>query len=174
MLILIRILIFTSIITFHNLLYAETNVVFLDMNKIYNESIAGKFIFSELEKINKKNISNFKKNEEKLKKEEQEIFSQKNILSKEEYDKKVLFFKEKVEKYKNERNKSIEELKDKRIKAINELSNSVNKILAEYSNEREISFVVPKKNIIIGKSELDITNDIMIILDKNIKKININ
>ena len=37
MLILIRILIFTSIITFHNLLYAETNVVFLDMNKIYNE-----------------------------------------------------------------------------------------------------------------------------------------
>jgi len=172
--ILIKALIFTSMLFFSNFLYAETNVVYLDMNVIYNKTKVGKLIFTELDKIQKNNISNFKKSEESLKKEEQKIFSQKNILSEEEYEKKVLSFTKKVEKYKSNRNKSINELKKKRVKSINDLSMSVNKILAEYAEEKKISFIIPKKNIIIGKLELDITNDILMIVDKKIKKININ
>ena len=172
--VLIKVLIFTSLLLFNNSLYAETNIAYLDMNKIYYETKVGKLIFSELEIINKNNISNFKKDEESLKKEEKKIFSQKNILSEEEYEKKVLSFTEKVDKYKSNRNKSINELKNKRVKSINELSRSVNKILAKYSEEKKISIIIPKKNIIIGKSELDITNDILMIVDKRIKKITIN
>ena len=167
-------LFFTSMLLFSNSLYAETNIVYLDLNIIYNETKVGKLIFTELEKIQKNNISNFKKNEESLKKEEQKIFSQKNILSEEEYEKKILSFNKQVDKYKSNRNKSINELKNKRVKSINKLSKSVNKILAEYSDEKKISFIIPKKNIIIGKSELDITNDILIIVDKKVKKITIN
>jgi len=172
--VLIKVLIFISLLLFSNSLYAEANVVYLDMNVIYNDTKVGKFIFTELEKIQKNNISNFKKSEESLNKEEQKIFSQKNILSEEEYKKKVLTFKEKVEKYKSDKNKSINKLKEKRVKSINELSASLNKILAKYSEEKKISLIIPKKNIIIGKFELDITNDILKIVDKRIKKININ
>jgi outer membrane protein len=172
--VLIKALIFTSMLLFNNFLYAETNIVYLDMNIIFNETKVGKLIFTELEKIQKNNISNFKKSEESLKINEQEIFLQKNILSVEEYEKKILSFKEKVDKYKSNRNKSINELKNKRVKSINELSRSVNEILAEYSKEKKISFIIPKKNIIIGKSELDITNDILMIVDNKVKKITIN
>ena len=172
--VLIKVLIFTSLLLFNNSLYAETNIAYLDMNKIYYETKVGKLIFSELEKINKNNISNFKKDEESLKKEEKKIFSQKNILSEEEYEKKVLSFKKKVDKYKSNRNKFINKLKEKKVKLINELSKSVNIILAEYSEKKQITFVIPKKNIIIGKSEFDITNDILIIVNKKIKKIYIN
>ena len=172
--VLIKVLIFTSLLLFNNSLYAEINVVYLDMNVIYNETKVGKLIFTDLEKIQKSNISNFKKEEESLKKEEQKIFSQKNILSEEEYEKIVLSFKEKVDKYKSDRNIFINKLQEKRVKAINELSTSVNKILAEYSEEKKISFIMPKKNIIMGKAELDITNDILKIIDKKVKKININ
>jgi Skp family chaperone for outer membrane proteins len=172
--VLIKALIFTSMLLFNNFLYAETNIVYLDMNIIFNETKVGKLIFTELEKIQKNNISNFKKSEESLKINEQEIFLQKNILSVEEYEKKILSFKEKVDKYKSNRNKSINELKNKRVKSINELSRSVNEILAEYSKEKKISFIIPKKNIIMGKSELDITSDILMLVDKKIKKININ
>ena len=171
--VLIKVLIFTSLLLSNNSLYAETNAVYLDMNIIYNETKVGKLIIAELEKIQKKNISNFKQIEESLKKEEQKVFLQKNILSEEEYKKKVLTFTEKVEKYKSDKNKSINKLKEKRVKSINELSASLNKILAEYSEEKKISFIIPKKNIVIGKSELDITDDILIIVDKKIKKINI-
>ena len=172
--ILFKNFIFLSLLFYSSLLYAETGIAFLDMDIIYNKSSAGTSIFKELEKINNKNISKFKKNEDLLKKEEQQIAAQKNILSKEEFEKKVLFFKEKVNKYQTERNKTINELKKKRMKAIKDLSLSVNKILAEYSDEKKISIIVPKKNIIIGKNELDITKDILTLVDKKIKKINLN
>jgi len=172
--ILIKVLIFTSLLLFNNSLYAVTNVAYLDMNMIYNETKVGKLIFTELEEIQKNNISNFKKSEESLKKEEQKIFSQQNILSEEEYKKKVLSFKEKVDKYQSDRNKSINKLKEKRARSIKELSTSVNKILAEYSEEKKITLIIPKKNIIMGNTELDITNDILKIIDKKVKKINLN
>jgi len=171
--VLIKVLILTSLLLFNNSLYAETKIVYLDMNVIYNETKAGKLISAELEKIQKNDISNFKKIEESLKKEEKKIFNQKNILSDEEYEKKVLSFKEEVDKYKFNRNKSINKLKENRVKSINELSKSVNKILAEYSEEKKISLIIAKKNIVMGKSELDITEDILMIVDKKIKKINI-
>jgi len=166
--VLIKVSICTSLLLFNNSLYAETNVAYLDMNVIYNETKAGKLIFNKLNEIEKNNISNFKKSEESLKKEEQKIFSQKNILSKEEYEKKVLSFKGKVDQYKSDRNKSINKLKKKRIKSLNELSTSVNKILAEYSEEKKITLIIPKKNILMGNTELDITNDILIIINKKI------
>ena len=172
--VLIKVLIFTSLLLFKNYSFAETNIVYLNMDVIYNDTKVGKLIFAELEEIQKKNISNFKKSEELLQKEEQKIFSQKNILSKEEYEKKVISFKEKVDKYKSDRNKSINELKEKRVKSINELSVSVNKILAEYSEEKKITLIIPKKNIIMGNTEIDITNDILKIINDNVKKININ
>ena len=62
---------------------------------------------------------------------------------------------------------------NKFIRLVNKLSNSVNEILAKYSEEKKISFIMPKKNIVIGRSELDITNDILIIVDDKIKKISI-
>jgi Skp family chaperone for outer membrane proteins len=141
--VLIKVLIFTSLLLFKNYSFAETNIVYLNMDVIYNDTKVGKLIFAELEEIQKKNISNFKKSEESLKKEEQKIFSQKNILSEEEYQKKVLTFKEKVEKYKSDKNKSINKLKEKRVKSINELSASLNKILAEYSEEKKNNIYYP-------------------------------
>ena len=64
-----------------NSLSHEKSIVYIDLNKIMSNSIAGKSITSQLENNHKKNISKFKVIEEKLKKEEAEIISQKNIYS---------------------------------------------------------------------------------------------
>ena len=171
---IIKFFIIISLFFFNNNSSAESEIVYLDMDIIYNETKAGKSIFNEIEKLNKKNVSNFKKVEESLKKEEEKIAAQKNILAKAEYDKIVLSFRKKVNEYKSNRNKSIKDLQQKRAKSINKLSDVVNVILADYSTEKKILFIIPKKNIVMGKSELDITNDILTIVDKKIKKININ
>ena len=47
-------------------------------------------------------------------------------------------------------------------------------ILSEYANKNSISILIQKKNIIIGKTELDITKDILKILNQNHQKIVIN
>ena len=64
---------------------AENKTVYLDLNIIMSNSIAGKSINSQLEKKHKKNIKNFEKIEEELKREEAEIISQKSVISKEEF-----------------------------------------------------------------------------------------
>ena len=49
--------------------------------------------------------------------------------------------------------------------------NEINKILAEYAAANSISLVIQKKNIIIGKTELDITEQIMKEFNNQVKSI---
>ena len=58
--------------------------------------------------------------------------------------------------------------------ATSELISLIQPILSEYANNNSISIIFQKKNIVIGKTELDITEDILKILNENHKKIVIN
>tara|TARA_B100001250_G_scaffold185384_1_gene159435 strand:- start:2063 stop:2341 length:279 start_codon:yes stop_codon:yes gene_type:complete len=88
--------------------------------------------------------------------------------------KKIIELKNKANKYRNERNKDINSFNKKKIDATNKLLNTINPILVEYSDKNSISMIFQKKNIIIGKSNLDITNEILKIVDSKINKIKIN
>ena len=139
----------------------ENKLVYIDLNKIMNNSIAGKSITSQLEENHKKNISKLKKIEEKLKKEESEIISQKNVITKEEYEKKIIDLREKARKFRNERNENINNLNNQRLEATSKIINLIRPILSEYSEKNSISIIIDKKNVIIGKTALDITDDIL-------------
>ena len=49
--------------------------------------------------------------------------------------------------------------------------NALNPIISKYVEENSILIVLPKKNIIIAKKNLDITNIIMDLLNNELKKI---
>jgi len=149
----------------------ENKLAYIDLNMIMNSSIAGKSITSQLEENHKKNISKLKKIEEKLKKEESEIISQKNVISKDEYEKKIIDLREKARKFRNERNENINNLNNQRLEATSKIINLIRPILSEYSEKNSISIIIDKKNVIIGKTTLDITNDILKIVDEKIGKI---
>ncbi len=149
----------------------ENKLVYIDLNKIMNNSIAGKSITSQLENNHKESISKLKKIEEKLKKEETEIISQKNILTKEEYEKKIIDLRERARKFRNERNENINILNNQRLEATAKIINLVRPILSEYSEKNSISIIIDKKNVIIGKTALDITDEILKIVDEKIGKI---
>ena len=59
------------------------------------------------------------------------------------------------------------------LKIQNQILKIVNDILAEYSTKNNILLIVDKKNIIIGKTLLDITDDILKIVDEKIEKISL-
>ena len=54
----------------------------------------------------------------------------------------------------------------------NKMINEINKILTKYASDNSISIIVQKKNIIIGKSELDITETILKEFNNQVKSIN--
>ena len=62
-------------------------------------------------------------------------------------------------------------MKKLRNNAANQLLIIINEILAEYSTKNKISLIMEKKNVVIGKSELDITKNILDLLNKKIKKV---
>ena len=70
--------------------------------------------------------------------------------------------------------KNKDNLNKKKIEGTNVILNTLKPILSEYSEKNSISMVLQKQNVIIGKKELDITNDIILILNEKIKKIDIN
>ena len=154
-------------------LQAEIKISYLDLDKVVSTSIAGKSINDQFITLQKNNQKKFKTIEDKLFEKEKSIISKKNVLEKSEYEKKVLSFQQEVQEHNVKKSNLIKELNTKRLKATTRLLDNLNPILSDYSNEQSISLVIQKKNIIIGKTELDITEEILKLLNKKVKKINI-
>ena len=154
--------------------YSENLIVFLDMDKIMLQSKSGKSITVQLEKLHKNNITIFKQKEEELKNRETSIVSQKNVLSNEEFEKKINLLRKEANEYRIKRRDLINSLTKKRVDAQNKLIKTINPILADYSKKNSISMIIQKKNIIIGKSELEITGVILNILDNNLNTVDLN
>ena len=146
-------------------------IVYLNMEKIMKTSKAGKSIIEKINETNKKNIEKFKKIEEELKNDEQDLITKKNILSEEEFKKKFDLLKKKINDYKILRQNSIQDITTKRRNASSEFFKKINPILGKYATDNNISFILQKKNIIMGKTELDITDDVLKIIDKEVSKI---
>ena len=157
-----------------NLLKANELISYVDMDLLMNSSEAGKSITSQLTAIHKKTTAELKKIEEELKKEESDLFKQKNVISNEEFKKKLSLLRNKASDYQKQRKKFNDSINNRRLDATSELVSLIQPILAEYANNNSISIIIQKKNIIIGKTELDITKDVLKILNENHKKIVIN
>ena len=154
--------------------YAQGKVAFIDMQYIMENSLAGQSLKKQLENTHKKNLDSFKKKEEVLKKKEQDVLAKKNILSNDEFQKEISNLRNEVKKYNDERNEKINSLTKKRLESMEIILKNLSPLLTEYSKEKNISLIMDKKNIIIGKTELNITKEILILLDEKIKKIKLN
>ena len=146
-------------------------IVYLNMEKIMKTSKAGKSIILKINETNEKNLKKFKKIEEDLKKDEQDLIAKKNILNEEEFKKKFNLLKKKINDYKSLRQNSINDITNKRRNASSEFFKQINPILGKYATDNDISFILRKQNIIMGKTELDITDDILKIVDTEVSKI---
>ena len=168
------------IITFSFLLYFNSSIsndlkiVYVDIDKVINQSNAGKTITKQLEIINNSNLKKFKKIKEKLSEDETNIIKQKNILSKEEFDIKVKTLQKNIKNFKKDVNISRENLNKKKIEGTTQILTILNKILSEYSSKNSISLIIQKKNIVIGMTELDITTQILKIVNTKIKSVKLN
>jgi outer membrane protein len=147
---------------------SNNDIYYIDLDFLMNNSLAGKSI---VKKLDSKNISiqkKFQDSEKNLKNEENQIISHEQ-----EYIKKVELFKKKVEEYKLSRNKTINDISKMKNVAQKNLTDKLTLILAEYADKNSISYIIPKQNIIIGKTELDLTNIILEILNSKIKNIDL-
>ena len=153
--------------------YSNEKIVYLDVEKIMQDSIAGKSIISKLKKKREIMISKLKKKEKDIFEKEKKLIAQKNVLSKEEFESKLKDLRKDISEFQKERSKSAGEISSRRIKASTKLLSKLNPILEEYSKKNSIKLIIQKKHIVIGKKEHDITNDILDLVNQKIKSIKI-
>ena len=149
---------------------ADQKIVFVDMDRLVSVSKPGSSIFKQLKDINNKNLNFLKNEEKKFKEQEKKLIAQKNIITEDDFTNKVEKLKSEINDYNLDRKKMIEEFNKLKVENTNNLLKQINPILTKYSKENEISIILQKKDLIIGKTELDITDEIIKIINVEIKE----
>ena len=146
---------------------------YLDFKYVLNQSVAGKKAQDFLKNKLEKGINDLKKQEKSIQEEEKKIIQQKKIIKPEEYKSKVEALRNKVSKLQAQRSKLLESTANQRNTARKELLKNLNPIIKDYMKEKGIRMVVDKKSLLLADQSLDITKDIIEILNKKLKSINL-
>ena len=144
------------------------------MDRVISTSNSGVSILEQLNKSNKENVIFFEKEEKMLKEKKTKLISQKNIISEADFQNKIEQFKVEINNYNNNKDKIIKDFNKLKVNSTNELLKLINPILIKYSDENSISVILQKKDLVIGKKELDITDEIIKIVNTQVKKFKIN
>ena len=72
------------------------------------------------------------------------------------------------------RGETLQKIAKQRANAKQELLDNLNPIIKKYMAEKKIRMVIDKKNILLADETLEITEDIMALLNKKLKSINLN
>ena len=149
--------------------FAEKKIAFIDIDMIINQSEFGKKSYKKIDNDFKKENEKLLKIEKNLVSKEKEILNQKNILSEEELNNKVIDLKKEINDFQKKKRLMNEKFNKMRLDKTNEMVQSLNNILSKYADENDISMIIQKKFIVIAKSGLDITNEILEIFNKENK-----
>ena len=152
---------------------AEQKIVFVDMDKLVSVSKPGSSIINQLKDINKKNLDFLKEEEKRFKEKEKKLIAQKNIISENDYNNQINELKSEVNIYNQNRNERIKKFNKMKVENTNNLLKLISPILAKYSKDNDISIILQKKDLIIGKTELDITDEVLTIINNEIKEFKI-
>ena len=159
-------IIFLCFITFS---YSQDQIVYLDLDKVVSNTKEGKSILINLEKSKKNALLNFEKKEADLKKIEEEIKSQKNILSENEYKKKLFEFRKEVNNFRQNRQKMINDFNQKKKIEFEKFFKKITPIIENYVSEKNIDILLDRKNIFVASKKKNITQEIIEIIDSKIK-----
>ena len=152
-----------------SLAHGEEQIVYLDLDTIVGSTKAGKTIISNLEKSKKSTLAKFEKKEKDLKKIENDINKQKNILSDEELKKKLIEFRKEINIFQTDRQNVINEFNKKKVQEFNNFFKKITPIIQSYLSEKNIDIVFDKKNIFVASKKKDITQEIIKLIDSKIK-----
>ena len=163
-----KILLFFFLVTFYSNAHSN-NLAYVNIDFLLENSNLGKSISQNLNKMNAEKSDFLKTEEEKLISLENEIKKTKNVISEEELNKKILILKENVNSFNKEKKKILNELQNQRNLELINFFDKINPILQDYMDQNSISLLFEKKNIFIGKSNIDITNEVLLIINQELK-----
>jgi outer membrane protein len=158
---------------FINPVVSEQRIAFINMDKVISTTNSGISILKQLTDLKNKNSKFLNEQEKKFKEKEKKLISQKNILSELDFKKRIDELKVEIKNYNQNRNKMINDFNKLKVDNTNNLLKLINPILIKFSNDNEISIILQKKDLVVAKSDLDITEEIIKIINEEVKEFKI-
>jgi len=152
---------------------AKDKVSYIDIDYILSNSLAGKSLLITFKKEEELKIKKFKLKDEDFTNEEKKILAKKNLISKDELDKEMKILQNKFRKYKKKRSNEIDALQEKRNRNILNFLSLINPIIEKYMADNSIYMLIDKKNVFIASRDYDITENLIELIDNQIKSIEI-
>tara|TARA_Y100000389_G_scaffold50023_1_gene45708 strand:+ start:4736 stop:5248 length:513 start_codon:yes stop_codon:yes gene_type:complete len=148
---------------------SSEKIIFINFEYIINNSDHGKLIFKDLNNKKDENIKKLKIEEKKLRDEENDIKIKKDIVSKDELNKKLLILNDNIKEFQNKKKIMEEELNNIKNKKINDFMSQINILLEQYMKDQSVDIMFNSKNILIGKKTINKTDDILKLINEKIK-----
>ena len=153
--------------------YAD-NTYFIDFTKVLNNSKPGAEAQNKIKGRFSSESKKFLELEKSIRKEESEIISQKKTLPAEDYKKKVQALRKKVAETQKNKKISFNNLSKLRSDARKALLKELEPIIQKYMEENKIKMVINKQSVILGDTNLEITKQIIEIVNKEVSSIKLN
>ena len=135
-----------------------------------NQSNIGKSINTQIRDFNKKKNDELKILKSNLKKKEETLIKQKNIISSDDFNKRFANLKKEIDEYNGLNQEVIDSQKNNLINQKKKLVTLLQPILADYMKKNDIKYIMNKQNILIGREDLNKTLEIIDIVNKKINK----
>ena len=158
---------------FTNQVFSQQNIAFIDMDRVISTSKPGSSLLKQLTDLNSKNLKFLKDEEKKFKEKETKLISQKNIISEDDFKSKVNELKSEIKNYNQKRNKMLTDFNKLKVNKTNNLLKLINPIIIKFSNNNEISIILQKKDLVVAKTQLDITDEVITIVNSEVKEFKI-
>ena len=146
--------------------YSQENSIVVDINFLVENSKKGKILQKEISSKREKNFKKFEAIEKDLMEKEKKLISKKNILSEKDFNDELKNFQNEVKEYNENKKKETNKLRKFRNESLSKLVTEINSVILDYSKKNNIFMAIDKKYVLLVKSENDITQKILEILNK--------
>jgi outer membrane protein len=165
-----KLIIIISIVIFPiNLLNANEKTAFIDIDYIIQNSNIGKKSLKNISDLNKKNIKQLEEKNKSLRDLEASIKNKKNIISEVDFNNEVEAFQKKVQDFTNQKNKTVIEFNNFRKKELEILFKLFNPIISNYMKQNSVNILIEAKNIFMGNDNVNLTKNILKIINDELK-----
>ena len=101
-----------------------------------------------------------------IKEKEQSLIAKKNILSQENFNKEISLFNDNIQKTQKKFSTKEKEILSLKNDYLNSSLKIITEKIIEYADQNSIKMILDKKSVLIADNELDITKEILNIINK--------
>ena len=145
---------------------SNASIGYIDINFILQNSVKGKKIIDELNSLKKNNEKLFNSKKKELDLKRVNLNKIKNITPEKEYQEKISELKKNIDEFNSFQNDKILLFEKLKKEKLDNFFVYLDKILSNYIAANKLKIVIDKKDIVIAEDSLDITKDILFLINK--------